>query len=236
MTLSFVVPAHDEEALLGGTLQAIRAAAAAVGEPYEIIVVDDASTDRTAAIAAAAGAKVVSVNLRQIAAVRNAGARVAQGDTFIFVDADTQISAEAVGGVIAARRSGVVGGGTRVSFDEPIPGWARRFLPIFMAIMLRCRWAAGCFIFASRQAFAAVGGFDESLFASEEIALSRALKRHGQFVILPVVVQSSGRKLRTYSGREVLWLGVRLTLWPWSVKRRNALGLWYDKRRDDLGR
>jgi glycosyltransferase involved in cell wall biosynthesis len=233
MTFSFVIPAHDEEALLADTLSSLRAAADAVGEPYEIILVDDASTDRTAAIAAAAGARVVPVALRQISAVRNAGARVASGDTLVFVDADTHASPEAVRGVLDARRAGAIGGGARVRFDEPIPAWARRLMPLFMGSMVRLRWAAGCFVFVSRDAFNAVGGFDESLFASEEIALSRALKRRGRFVMLPDYVRTSGRKLRTYSGLEVLWLGVRVTVWPWSLKRRSALPLWYGKRRED---
>jgi glycosyltransferase involved in cell wall biosynthesis len=55
--LSFVVPAHDEEALIGLTLRAIRSAAEAVGQSYEVIVVDDASTDRTSAIASAEAAR-----------------------------------------------------------------------------------------------------------------------------------------------------------------------------------
>jgi hypothetical protein len=48
--ISFVISAHDEEALIGRTLTAVRAAARAVGEPYEAVVVAEASTDRTAAI------------------------------------------------------------------------------------------------------------------------------------------------------------------------------------------
>jgi glycosyltransferase involved in cell wall biosynthesis len=233
MTVSFVMPAHNEEPLIGGALASLRAAADALGQPYEIIVVDDASTDRTAAIAHAAGARVVPVNLRQIGAARNAGARVATGDTLVFVDADTHASVEAVRGVLDARCAGAIGGGVRVRFDEPIPAWARRLMPLFMGMMVRLRWAAGCFVFVSRDAFDAVGGFDESLFASEEIALSRTLKRRGRFVMLPAYVRTSGRKLRTYSGFEVLWLGLRVTLWPWSLKRRSALPLWYGKRRED---
>ena len=51
--ISFVVPAHNEEHHLPATLAAVHAAAAAVGEPYEAIVVDDASTDATATVSAA---------------------------------------------------------------------------------------------------------------------------------------------------------------------------------------
>jgi glycosyltransferase involved in cell wall biosynthesis len=231
--LSFVVPAHDEAALIGGTLRTLRAAADAAGEPYEVIVVDDASTDRTAAIAAAAGARVVTVNLRNIGAVRNAGARAARGDTLVFVDADTSITAAAVRGVIDARRGGAIGGGTRIQFDGPLPRWAAVYARVVLWLLMRMRWAAGCFLFASRDAFAAAGGFDERLFATEEIALSRALKRQGRVVMLPQVVRTSARKIRTYSGWEILRLSVRFGLRPWLVRRREELELWYGPRRPD---
>src|SRR5260221_13233142 len=84
VTISFVVPAHNEEALIGRALEAINASARAVGEPFEIIVVDDASTDRTADIARDGGAHVISVGYRQIARTRNAGAQAARGDILIF--------------------------------------------------------------------------------------------------------------------------------------------------------
>ena len=54
--ISFIIPAHNEEALLEPTLQALKRAGDAVAEEYEIIVADDASTDRTPHIAAACGA------------------------------------------------------------------------------------------------------------------------------------------------------------------------------------
>src|SRR4029453_4170295 len=69
--ISIIIPAYNEEALLDGTLTAIRAAAETLASPYEVIVVDDGSTDRTAAIASAHGARVVTVKLRHIAAARN---------------------------------------------------------------------------------------------------------------------------------------------------------------------
>jgi glycosyl transferase family 2 len=76
--ISFIVPAHNEQASLGRTLEAIHTAASAVGQPYEIVVVDDASTDATPEIAAQNNARVVSVNHRQIASIRNSGARRAR--------------------------------------------------------------------------------------------------------------------------------------------------------------
>ena len=78
--ISFIVPAHNEDALLGRTLSALHKSVQALGESYEIIVVDDASTDLTHEIAMEHSVRVISVSHRQIAATRNAGAAVAIGD------------------------------------------------------------------------------------------------------------------------------------------------------------
>ena len=78
--ISFIVPPHNEQACLGRTLQAIHDSARVVGQPYEVIVVNDASTDATAEVARQLDATVVPVNHRQIAATRNSGGRAATGD------------------------------------------------------------------------------------------------------------------------------------------------------------
>ena len=60
--ISFIVPAHNEERLLGRTLVAIHDAAAGIGQPSEVIVVDDASEDLTSAVAAQHGARIERVD------------------------------------------------------------------------------------------------------------------------------------------------------------------------------
>ena len=232
--LSFIVPAHDEESSIDPTVRAIAAAAETAGVAHEIIVVDDASTDRTAERALAAGARVVAVALRQIAAARNAGAGAALGSTFVFVDADTLIGSDVVLGLCRAMAAGAVGGGAAVRFDEPTPRWVKLVLPLSIWLARRFRITGGCFLFCSRTAFEAVGGFDETLFASEEIRLCRALHRQGRFVILREAVLTSGRKLRTYSGWELLCAFARIGLAGRAgVKDRSRLGIWYDRRRSD---
>src|SRR5205814_8759722 len=109
--ISFIVPAYNEEAELPATIRAIHSAA--VGYEYEIVLVYDGSTDATAAIAEQFGARVISIERRQIAAARNAGARAARGDIFIFVDADTQIGPGHVRGAISSLENGFAGGGSR---------------------------------------------------------------------------------------------------------------------------
>jgi glycosyltransferase involved in cell wall biosynthesis len=231
--ISFIVPAYNEERLIGRTLSAIHQAAMSVPQPYELIVVDDASTDRTATVARAYGATVVSVHYRQIAATRNAGARAATGDVFVFVDADTIVTSATLLATLNAVTRGAVGGGATVRLDGRLP-WHGWFMLFLLRVGMRIgRLAAGCYLFCTRAAFEAAGGFDEGLFATEEIALSRALRRHGRVVILPETVESSGRKLRTHSGWEILRLVSALARRPSSVRSRERLDLWYGGRRID---
>lgn len=232
--ISFIVPAYNEERLLGTTLDALHAAARAVGEPYELVVVDDASTDGTVLVARRHGARIVSVAHRQIAATRNSGARVANGALFIFVDADTIVNEAVVRSAVEVMRDGAVGGGAAVEFDGAVPLYARVLLPILVRSFRAADLAAGCFLFCTRSAFVAVGGFDEAFFGAEELVMSRALKRHGKFVVLRQAVTTSGRKLRTHSVRELLMVMGRVALrGPKAVKQRKGMDLWYAERRED---
>jgi glycosyltransferase involved in cell wall biosynthesis len=228
--LSIIIPAHNEEVLLGATVEALHAAARTVGEDYEIVVVDDSSTDRTAEVASAHGARVVRADVHQIAAARNAGARHSRGDALVFVDADTIVQPEVLRDAVAALRAGAVGGGASAVFEEGAPRWAHAAIAFAAWILRTAGWAAGCCIFARREPFERVGGFDERYFASEEIHLSRALKRLGRFVILPHAVLTSARKAEVYTMRHSLWLMLRM-LWPGSLKRREGLDFWYTRQK-----
>jgi glycosyltransferase involved in cell wall biosynthesis len=232
--ISFIVPAYNEEALLGSALDAIAGAARAVGELFEVIVVDDASTDRTAEVAQQHGARVISVRFRQIAATRNAGVNAALGEMLIFVDADTVVSEAAVRAAVQTMRAGAVGGGCAFRFDGRLPLYGRLMQAVAVPLYRVFGLASGCFLFCTRTAFQVAGGFDERLFGAEEAAFSRALRRHGRFVVLRESVTTSGRKLRAHAAREVLGLLLRLALTgPRSIRRREGLDLWYGERRDD---
>jgi glycosyltransferase involved in cell wall biosynthesis len=233
-SVSFIIPAYNEAQLLGRTLTAIEQAAHALHLTFEMIVVDDASVDHTAELARAHGARVLLVNHRQIAATRNAGAHEASGEWLVFVDADTIISEVVLRDAIAALRAGAVGGGCVVRFDGRVPRYGRVLIAVVLPIYLALGLAAGCFLFCTRQAFEAVGGFDEKLFAAEEAVLSRALGRLGRFVLLRASVVTSARKLRAHSAREVLGTLLRLAFTGRKALRQRAgLGLWYGHRRAD---
>ena len=230
--LSFIVPAYNEEKYLGPTLASIHEAARAVGEPYEIVVANDNSSDATKQVAEAGGARVVDVNKRQIAGTRNAGARAAQGEWLVFVDADTLVNAAVVRGVVEAFRGGAVGGGAGVRFLDG-PPWIHRLVAVFTVVFRWVRWAAGCFVFARRDAFEAAGAFDEEYYASEEIHLSRALKRQGRFVVLRETVLTSGRKAENFSRwKTIKMLMPMLVRGPKGAKSRELTReFWYPDKR-----
>jgi len=234
MKLSFVIPAHNEEALLGATLKAISAAAEAAGEPLELIVVDDDSSDRTAEWAAAYGAKVVAVNFRKISAVRNAGARVATGDVLIFVDADTLVPPATLAAALQALKGGAIAGGAWVKLESGVPLWGRILTSLVTGIYFRLGHAPGCFLFTRREAFATAGGFDENYYATEEMHLSKALKQLGPFVLVREPVITSGRKFRVFTPWAFIRLAARFITGGGlrSLQRRDGLDMWYEAPRE----
>jgi glycosyltransferase involved in cell wall biosynthesis len=231
--LSFIVPAYNEELELPSTLAAIHAAATAYSVSYEIIVVNDGSTDATEAVAAAGGARVLTIHRRQIAAARNAGGRDARGDILFFVDADTRIAQQHVSGAVTALESGCVGGGARIEFNDEIPTWARIFFSVFGKLYFGANLGAGAFLFTTRSVFNRSGGFDEQYFAGEEVYFTQALKKLGRFRLLDDPVVTSSRKLRMYSARDVLGVFVGIMFrGKRAVRSRERLDLWYDGKRE----
>ncbi|MGQ0655340.1 MAG: glycosyltransferase [Betaproteobacteria bacterium] len=238
MKLSVVIPAYNEEKLLGGTLDCIRTATASLDEhEWELIVCDNNSTDRTAEIAREHAVKVVFEPVNQISRARNAGAAAATGDWLIFVDADSQPSRELLYEVLEAIRSDCMGGGATMASDDPsllmrIP------VAIWNAISRLTRWAAGSFIFCETRAFRALGGFSEALYAGEEIDFSVRLKRLARREARRVVIlhrhplRTSARKARLYSVREMIPFLLRTLLTGGrNLRDKKSCFAWYDGRR-----
>ncbi len=241
MKISIVIPAFNEERLLGGSLTSIRAAAGAFfqrGWEVELIVCDNNSKDKTAEIARGAGARVVFEPINQIGRARNCGAAAATGDWLVFVDADSHPSAELFGEVAVQILTGTcLAGGCTLRMDEPflVAGCLTKLWN------LTSRWGrllAGSFIFCETAAFRELGGFSSEFFVGEELELSARLKRlaavKGRSIVVlhrhPLV--TSARKMRLYTGREHLFFLLRAIF----RKRRTLTSrqesyLWYDGRR-----
>jgi glycosyltransferase involved in cell wall biosynthesis len=103
LTVSFVVPAYNEEALIASSLHAILAETSRVGCGAEIIVVDNNSTDDTRRIASAIpGVTIVDEPQRGLVQARRAGCRAASGQLIANIDADTIIPPGWLDTVLAA--------------------------------------------------------------------------------------------------------------------------------------
>jgi glycosyltransferase involved in cell wall biosynthesis len=148
--------------------------------PYaiEVIVADNASTDRTAEIAAARGCRVVAVAKRAIAAARNGGAAQAVSPILAFVDADTQIHPDTFNVIERAlANERIVGGATGVTLERWSLGLAASYLMI-VPIVLLTGMDTGV-VFCRRSDFLEVGGYDERRRVAEDVAFLWALKRLG---------------------------------------------------------
>ena len=239
--ISVIVPAFNEEKLLPGSLRSIRAAMAAFaprGWESELVVCDNNSTDRTAEVARAAGAVVVFEPVNQIARARNRGAGAASGDWLIFVDADSQPGAALFADVAGAiQRGDCLAGGATLRLDGHYP-FASVVTGLWNLLSRARKWAAGSFIFCEAAAFRAVGGFNQALYASEEIDLFQRLKRlareRGRRIVIlrrhPLV--TSARKLHLYTVREHLrFLGRTVFGLGRTLRSARECHTWYDGRR-----
>jgi len=188
--LSVIIPAFNEERFLPQTLGHLRQATEYTGlapdRDVETIVVDNASTDRTAEIALAAGTKVISIPEHNIARVRNAGACVASGDLLVFLDADTLIPESLLSRVLQVIEDPTCLGGA-VGIDyQPARPLIRVYLRLWRLLGLSLGMAQGAVQFCRRDAFSALKGYDESIYMGEDVdfywRLSKFAKARGQHV------------------------------------------------------
>ena len=241
MKISVIVPAFNEERGLAASLRSIRAAMASFDEAgwaSELIVCDNNSTDRTAAVAREEGADVVFEPINQISRARNTGARRASGDWLLFVDADSQPSYALCADVVGAIRSGrCIAGGSTVCFDQANLD-VRVIGAVWNATSRMMRWVAGSFIFCNATVFRELGGFSQELYAAEEIDLSRRLKRvarrrRQRIVILhrhPLL--TSARKATLYTPREMRRFMLRTIMRRGrTLRSAEECFSWYDGRR-----
>ncbi|MDE2837758.1 MAG: glycosyltransferase [Chloroflexota bacterium] len=181
MNLTIIVPAFNEADYLPATLDALKAAAEQMRErstaEVETVVVDNNSTDETAAVAGTRGAVVVHEPVQGIARARNAGARQAQGDVLVFVDADVFVPSSLLEAVKDAMNDpACVGGGVDVEY-QPRRRSMRFYLGAWRLLARRMDLVQGATQFCRREVFEAVGGYDEQAWIGEDVDFYRSLKR-----------------------------------------------------------
>jgi glycosyltransferase involved in cell wall biosynthesis len=239
--ISLVIPAYNEQAYLPRLLESVAIACERYrggAEAIEVIVADNASTDRTAEIACAHGCAVVPVAKRCIAAARNGGAAIANGEIFCFIDADSRIDPETFNAIDAAMQSLPVAiGATGVLPDRYSLG-IRVTVAVAQVIAHLAGMDAGV-VFCRREDFTALGGYDESRPVAEDVDLMLRMKAYGRksgrrFVRLQgVEAITSTRKFDDYGDWHflptALHVGV-LMLFDNAAYRRKIKSYWYERR------
>ncbi len=202
--ISIVIPAKNEESLLPGLLDCIRAQSR---PPFEVIIGDAGSTDRTVEIAREYGCMVVEGGLP--ATGRNSGAGHARGELVLFLDSDVRIDPGFLKKVSHQVRARRLECGTAYNIPVYRPGdkgYTRisiRMLDrliyflhnagLVLSAMIRYPYATGTCMFCDRKLFAALGGFDETLsvFEDSEFAnRSKKVARYGVIKKPPVYIST----------------------------------------------
>lgn len=179
---SLVIPAFNEAKLLPRLLDTLdvareryRHGAAAI----EVIVADNSSTDTTPEIARERGCRVARVEKRCIAAARNGGAAVANGEVLCFLDADSQIHPDTFNAIDEAlTRHTVIAGATGVHLERWSLGIALTYC-MFMPMVILTGMDTGV-VFCRRADFLTIGGYDERREFAEDVAFLWALRRLGR--------------------------------------------------------
>jgi glycosyltransferase involved in cell wall biosynthesis len=239
--ISLVIPAWNEAERLPRLLESV--AVAREGHPggagaVEVIVADNGSTDATAAIAEAAGCRVVAVEKRCIAAARNGGAAVARGTVLAFVDADSIVHPgvfAAIDRALADPRT--VGGASGVTMERWSVGIALVYA-LMLAVVWATRFDTGV-VFWRRADFEALGGYDESRMLAEDVdwlwRLRRLGKARGQRLVRlrGVKTVTSTRKFDAHGDWHYLMM-MPIVAWKLMRGMREAEGFakkyWYEGR------
>ena len=238
---SLVIPAYNEANWLPALLDTVDAARAQYrggADAIEVIVGNNASTDATAVIAEARGCRVTFVEKRMIAAARNGGAALAQGEILCFIDADSRINVETFNAIDDTLAGGsVIVGATGVRPERWSLGIFVTWM-IAMPIVFLMKMDAGV-VFCKRADFAAVGGYDETLHYAEDVQLLIELKQlgrtRGQGFARPkgVLAITSSRKFDKHGDWHFLTMMPRIGFWMLFDKNRgekSTRAYWYEDR------
>ena len=234
-TISILIPAYNEESFLPQTLHSVHASFAAISRSdYEIVVCDNNSTDATSQIALAGNAHVVFEPHNGFSHSRNAAARAARGEWFIFLDADTLLSPQLLRVTLDHLATGKVGGGgAAVNLDTNRPGWfGAMFCWSWNRLSSLRKLAPGPYTFCLRRVWQETGGFPEDVYYTEDIIFSKRLQRwcraHNMRVtiITEASALTSSRKLEWFTTGQLIRQLLTICI-PGSIKRRDHLHIWY---------
>ncbi len=231
-TISIIIPAYNEENYIRKTLHSLQLQ---TFQDFEIVVVANGCTDGTEEVVRTRvhqGGKVRlhSLPRAQVSVARNYGAQEARGEVLVFLDADTQLDADALQRINLIFSSGMNGSG-RNSFDTNSRGedvkqrrysvgttrvrpdvatLQYRFLLWVKNVFIRSGLYKGCsgVLICRREDFMQVGGYDEWLAVREQRKLILLLLNVGGYVCVPVMATTSMRRFERWGFGKIFWFWV----------------------------
>jgi glycosyltransferase involved in cell wall biosynthesis len=208
--ISVIIPAHNEEAYLDRTLQAL-------GRQnykwFEIIVVANGCTDQTAEVARGRCQRLIVLSQKSLGVARNLGARMARGELLLFLDADTLLEPMALRRIAADFSRNDAAGTLKGRPDGNRPAYRVLYGLKNLVHRLDLHPGSSGVILCWKQHFMQVGGFDERLEVRENSELMKRLRRFGQYrYIADVTATTSMRRYQRCGMRCVVWLWAKLWL------------------------
>jgi len=211
--ISIIIPAHNEEAYLGATLEALERHNY---ERFEIIIVANGCTDRTPLVARGRCDRLIVLSLKNLGLSRNLGARMANGEVLLFLDADTILEPMALRRIAQDFTKQYAAGTVRGRPDGPRFAYHVIYALKNLIHRLSVHPGSSGVILCWKEHFLRSGGFDESLEVRENSDLMKRLKRFGRYKYIPDITATTS--MRRYERRGVgrvllLWL----KLWAQSL-------------------
>jgi glycosyltransferase involved in cell wall biosynthesis len=206
--ISVIIPAHNEEGYLERTLSALRRQNY---QWYEVIVVANGCTDRTAEIARAYCDRLIVLSQKSLGVARNLGARMAKGELLMFLDADTTLEPMALRRIAEDFHRGDAAGTVK---GRP-NCYRRKYRVIYWLKNFLHRWSlhtgSSGVIICWKEQFIHCGGFDEGLEVRENSDLIKRLRRFGKYRFIgDVAATTSMRRYERHGFGRVLWLWSKL--------------------------
>jgi glycosyltransferase involved in cell wall biosynthesis len=208
--ISIIIPAHNEEAYLGQTLEELQRQ----DYPnYEIIVVANGCTDRTCAVAQGLCHRLIDLPERGLSRARNLGAEAARGDILVFLDADTVLDSNALETIARQFTREYAAGTLRGQPDMPrLKYHAMYAWKNFMHSSMLHEGSSGV-ILCWRDHFHDTSGFDEALHVRENSDLIRKLRRRGKYLYIgEAAVITSMRRYEQIGNVRTVWVWTKIWL------------------------
>lgn len=225
MDFSIIIPAKNEEKNIAACLDSISA----VDYPkdlYEVIVIDNGSTDRTVDIAESKNADVYVQPDLTISGLRNYGAEQAQGKILAFLDADCTVKEDWLKN--AAKYlciESVVSFGSAAVLPHETTWVQRAWFPVRNRdrVKKNVEWLESANVFVRKDSFEKVMGFDETLMTCEDYDLSVRLRSVGDIVYDPDIVAVHHREPATINDF------FKKEIWRSKSNRERFFSLGFDK-------